>query len=869
MGNLYGSTSLWIFLVGSVAGLVIFWLSFDSAKKAAKVVGGLILLTTFALSYMHQQTAFSQRAEYMDTVQDGECVTVWGHVYKKEKKNKQFIYYLDKCSFMQGNEISACNHIIIYSDSDLVSIGDSVKLLGQLKIFQKAKNEGGFDRCQFYYAQGIDFAVSLKKIQAVKKGKTRVAEGLYRLRTRMVEVINHELSAPDSGILEAMLYGDKNELEEEIKALYLAAGIAHVLTISGLHISIIGMGLYKLLRRLRMGFAASSVIAILFSYLYGMMTGMSIPTQRAIGMLIIALLAQVLGRTNDLLNTLGGIVMMLVVINPFIMGYSGIWFAVMAIVGICYVGKRLSEILISEKLDRRSKRYKCICSVLVSTGIQLSTIPVLSFYYYEVSLYSLVINLIVLPMLSTVILLGLAGSVIGLFSLKAGSIIVYPAGVILDIYTIICEIINKLPYSQLVVGKPSVEKIVLYYFFLVSVLELFYRIRCRCDIQKSGNAETTERYREAETTERDRKTETTERGRKAKITKRSRKAEMTERDRKAEMTERDRKAETIERYREAETTERYRKTKMTKRSRNAHNITCNKMRVAVLASLLLIIIYGIRPQKGRPEIDFIDVGQGDCSYFYTESGKSFMVDGGSASEKELAKYTLVPFLKSKGISRIHGWIISHGDKDHTSGIIDVMESGIRIDNLIISKQTFEDRNSSAIIQKAKEKGIKIMIAEVGKTISDSSFTISFLAPLSPEEEDINDSCLVFRLENDGLTAMFAGDISDRIEEQLVEKYGSLKGGMLDVNIYKVNHHGSKYSSSDKWLNALSADTAVISCGKNNQYGHPHARTLGRLEAAESTIYRTDELGEIIITISNSGEAVVEEYMSAVGGSSKH
>ena len=837
MGNLYGSTSLWIFLVGSVAGLVIFWLSFDSAKKAAKVVGGLILLTTFALSYMHQQTAFSQRAEYMDTVQDGECVTVWGHVYKKEKKNKQFIFYLDKCSFMQGNEISACNHIIIYSDSDLVSIGDSVKLLGQLKIFEKAKNEGGFDRCQFYYAQGIDFAVSLKKIQAVKKGKTRVAEGLYRLRTRMVEVINHELSAPDSGILEAMLYGDKNELEEEIKALYLAAGIAHVLSISGLHISIIGMGLYKLLRRLRMGFAASSVIAILFSYLYGVMTGMSIPTQRAIGMLIIALLAQVLGRTNDLLNTLGGIVMMLVVSNPFIMGYSGIWFAVMAIVGICYVGKRLSEILISEKLDRRSKRYKCIYSVLVSTGIQLSTIPVLSFYYYEVSLYSLVINLIVLPLLSTVILLGLAGSVIGLFSLKAGSIIVYPAGVILDIYTIICEIINKLPYSQLVVGKPSVEKIVLYYFFLVSVLELFYRIRCRCDSQKSGNAETTERYREAETTERYREAERTERGRKA---------ERTERDRETERTERDRKA------------------KITKKSRNAHNITCNKMRVAVLASLLLIIIYGIRPQKGRPEIDFIDVGQGDCSYFYTESGKSFMVDGGSASEKELAKYTLVPFLKSKGISRIHGWIISHGDKDHTSGIIDVMESGIRIDNLIISKQTFEDRNSSAIIQKAKEKGIKIMIAEVGKTISDSSFTISFLAPLSPEEEDINDSCLVFRLENDGLTAMFAGDISDRIEEQLVEKYGSLKGGMLDVNIYKVNHHGSKYSSSDKWLNALSADTAVISCGKNNQYGHPHARTLGRLEAAESTIYRTDELGEIIITISNSGEAVAEEYMSAVG-----
>lgn len=801
MGNLYGSTSLWIFPVGSVAGLVLFLLSFDNTKKVAKVVGGLILLTTFALSYMHQQRAFTQRAEYMDTVQDGECVTVWGHVYKKEKKNKQFIFYLDKCSFMQGNEISACNHIILYSDSDLVSIGDSVKLLGQLKIFERARNEGGFDRRQFYYAQGIDFAVSLKKILAVNKGRYKVAEVLYRLRIKMVEIINLEISDPNSGILEAMLYGDKNELEEEIKALYLAAGIAHVLSISGLHISIIGMGLYKLLRRLRIGFAGSSVIAIMFSVLYGIMTGMSIPTQRAIGMLIIALLAQVLGRTNDLLNTLGGIVTVLVAGNPFILDYSGIWFAVMAIVGICYVGKRLSDILLSdktlsntqltEKMDPRSRRYRCINSLLVSAGIQLSTLPVVAYFYYEISLYSLVINLIVLPMLSSVILLGLTGSLMGLFSLKAGSIVVYPAGVILDIYTRICQVVNRLPYSQMVVGKPSVEKIALYYFFLVSVLELFYRISCRWDSQKSGKADTTESGREV------------------------------------------------------------------------HNITWNKMRVAVLASLLLIIIYGISPQKGPPEIDFIDVGQGDCSYFYTESGKSFMVDGGSASEKELAKYTLVPFLKSKGISRIHGWIISHGDKDHTSGIIDVMESGIRIDNLIMSKQTFEDRNNSVIIQKAKEKGIKIMLAEAGKTISDSSFTISFLAPLSSEEEDINDSCLVFRLDNDGQSAMFAGDISDRIEKQLVEKYGSAKGGMLDVDIYKVNHHGSNYSSCNKWLNALSADVAVISCGKNNQYGHPHARTLGRLEAAESTIYRTDELGEITIIISSSGETVAEEYMSSV------
>ena len=99
-------------------------------------------------------------------------------------------------------------------------------------------------------------------------------------------------------------------------------------------------------------------------------------------------------------------------------------------------------------------------------------------------------------------------------------------------------------------------------------------------------------------------------------------------------------------------------------------------------------------------------------------------------------------------------------------------------------------------------------------------------------------------KKNNLRCMLAGDISSEVENSLVKKYGN----KIDIDIYKANHHGSKYSSSKEWLNALSPDISVISCGENNRYGHPHEETLERFGEIDSKVFRTDENGQIRILL---------------------
>ena len=131
---------------------------------------------------------------------------------------------------------------------------------------------------------------------------------------------------------------------------------------------------------------------------------------------------------------------------------------------------------------------------------------------------------------------------------------------------------------------------------------------------------------------------------------------------------------------------------------------------------------------------------------------------------------------------------------------------------------------------------------------------------------MNDLSLVLLYRDNDFSGMFAGDISSNVEQQIIEWYGDRR--KLDVDFYKANHHGSKFSNCSKWLEVLSPEVAVISCGKKNPYGHPHGETIKRMEATGSKILRTDKLGAIKLSISPSGEVKSEGYKRFVGFDSK-
>ncbi len=209
-------------------------------------------------------------------------VTVQGKLCSKQLKNGQYSYYLDHCYLSIGQEILPCNQILFYQTSDDDSIGQTLIVTGTVELWKSASNDGNFDAKAFYESKKIDFQLKEAIVKNVYGAEDGFGEKIYRLRRKISGVYESCMSASDAGVLSTMTLGEKNLLDAEVKQMYQKAGISHVLAISGLHISVIGMGLYKLLRKIKCSFLTSGVIAGTVIGGYGMMSGLGTSTIRAV-----------------------------------------------------------------------------------------------------------------------------------------------------------------------------------------------------------------------------------------------------------------------------------------------------------------------------------------------------------------------------------------------------------------------------------------------------------------------------------------------------------------------------------------------------------------------------------------------------------
>lgn len=265
--------------------------------------------------------------------------------------------------------------------------------------------------------------------------------------------------------------------------------------------------------------------------------------------------------------------------------------------------------------------------------------------------------------------------------------------------------------------------------------------------------------------------------------------------------------------------------------------------------LILALCLGVRAAGyiGRPEarVIFADVGQGDCCLIITDD-KTCLIDAGVYEEGEV---TVRDILDYYGIAAVDYAFMSHWDADHAGGIIALYEQG-RI-RTIYSGFNGRDEDVKALFEAVGfPEGSEAAFLEqcVDTTCAGDEFvlaegvTLKVLAPVIAEGGG-NENSLVMTLESGGETVLFTGDIGMETEEQLV-----LSGVLPDCDVLKVAHHGSKYSTSDTFLDAVSPETAVISVGKNNYYGHPTSECLARLEDAGCDIFRTDLDGAVVISL---------------------
>ena len=818
--------------------------------RFAVLVAGMPVMLLLGALCVEKQDAF--RSVYLSVLEEGQSVRLAGKINRVEEKTNCFYYYLTDCSVEQSDHLMPCNDVLAYVSSDDYSVGQILILQGTISLFDEATNEGQFDSRAFYRSQKIDFGVWVDSVERVEGKSDRFRVWLSRVRVELGIPLSRY--ADDDGVLSAMLLGDKTSLDSEIRSLYQKSGIAHVLAISGLHISLLGMALYRLLRhRCGLTYLWAGIVAASFLVAYTLMTGNAVSARRATGMLIVYLVADLLGRSYDMLSALSLIVILLLWENPFLVTNSGFQFSVAAVVGIgvgqgvlvprvgswkvvygrrkkqddvvrcdaakcdvakrdaakCDVAKRdatkcdaakrdaakcdAERIRMQNLVDWMKRRMdKCLPGMMISLSIQFFTLPLVAYYYYEIPVYAILLNIPVLALIPYVLGLAVFGSLTGqiAFLQPLSFALCRVCGWVLHGYRWLCDASLLLPGARMITGKPSEVRVVVYY----GLLGAFYYVLW-CGMKKKQR-------------------------------------QMCTKGAQAE------KQEWIRSW------------------------------FGFGLGLVLVLLLTFLFVRGKPEfeLDILDVGQGDAIYLCASDGTNFMIDGGSTDVKKVGTYRILPFLKAKAIRKVDYWFVSHTDEDHISGLVEVMESGYAVGTLVLAEAQKEDEKAHGLAELAQKNGIRVCYMKAGDVLGTrkedvvnernraETFRIECLYPTNNNDsEDVNDRCLVLYYEDENFSAFFGGDISSEVEEQLVSA-----GKCRQTDVLKASHHGSKYSNSDVLLHALHPRLTIASAGKKNRYGHPSPEAIARVGESGSAFYSTIDYGRIRVRFVD-GEMVAEPY----------
>lgn len=802
-----------------------------------KIVRSIVLLAFFCLGagfFAHSQQSFQK----IQRIPEESNIVLQGQIYKKEKKGEQYLYYLrkgmiwkagtekevtvsdDESGFYIENDQGVKNHkiqnqviknignIILKTKTDMGSMGMVIQAKSSMRWMEQVSNEGAFDERNYYHSLGIATVLYADDINVIDARVWVMQEKIYRLRNRIVAYYQSMLTESDAGILSAMVLGDKSWMEPETKQLYTNAGISHILAVSGLHISVIGMGIYRLLRRLTVGLKGSALASGGCVLLFCMLSGLSVSALRAGGMFMIFLMAQVTGRKYDTFCGLACVGMISLLCNPYLLWNAAFLFSYLAVMGAAGFGRmkwKKEDVLENKTLPRNGVDLKeqnkkeqnvfaifSVCGKKVlsrlwgSCAVLLTTLPLTAYFYYQIPLYSIPANLLVLPFTGVLLSSGVAGGMVGASGMPFSWLLLVPGHWILRFFQMVCNVLLKLPLSGVwITGQPERWMLGIYFCALFFAGFLWKR-----NIQKHERAVESNMLK----------------------------------------SDIDRKPEIL-----------------------------HLGQVFLLGAVIFLTFIFQCPPAKQFRMDVLDVGQGDGIFLNSGNGTTFFVDGGSVSESAVGTYEILPFLKYHRVRAIDYWIVSHGDEDHISGLEEILSSGYKVRNLLISSGMPHDNAWWKLMQLAKEQGTEVIEADSGAYLLSGDMRISFYADADQNRDsndgngalkvteaakDRNECSLAMLAEYKTVRMLLAGDMGSAQEEWLAEQPG-IRGQFLDV--LKASHHGSKNSSSEKFLQATHPDYTVISCGKKNRYGHPHEEALQRMKEAGTEIHKTMEEGQVTVT----------------------
>ncbi len=640
--------------------------------------------------------------------------------------------------------------IVLYikkADHMPLTVQNEVWVEGEFCLPEEARNSGTYDERKSFYAKGVLGRLFANKVTLLRENKV---DFLTLSRRYIYQTFLQMLPQKYASVITAMLSGEKERIPQPIKENFQTSGMSHLLAVSGMHVSYVMM-LMSLVFSKIVGKRGSYYFCIMGILFYMFLTGLSLSVVRAGCMAILGMLAFLFSKRASSINHLMVSGLGIIVFHPFAIFDLGFLLSFLGTLGILVFSQDISQFL-----SRWIPSAWVAQTLSVSMAAQLLLIPIMTIYFHQLSLVSLLANLFVAPIVGLVVMLGLLMIVLSMIHFSLAKLLSFSLYFALWYMVQIITWFAKLPFASVLVAAPSYFMIAGYYLILGGVSYRPFRDRVIHFVK--GN-----------------------------------------------------------------------------RRHQRWLLTSLTLASIIWQAFLHFPCSYIR-------LHMIDVGQGDAFYIETPQKNVILVDTGGSDtlENEVGERILIPYLLSKGKSKIHTILISHPHTDHIGGVYALIDA-LEIGQIIIGKGLREDALIQQLFLKCQQKKIPMIEVSQGDffTIDGIDFEVLF-----PKEntsyENLNNMSLMVEMAFGGKKLLFTGDLEDAEE--------SLGRFARDCDILKVGHHGSDTSTSEELLRKTTPQIALISVGKNNRYGHPKKEVLDRLAKWNVRVFRTDENGEIMLII---------------------
>lgn len=755
LGCLLGSSRLYNSIAFAVAAVLISLLTFVNRNNKRIIILPILMLVLLwgSFEYGYAATGGSVLEKY-----EGQIVKLEGIVADEpveteygQKFTLKSVYYVNNGKLYKSGE-----RLLIYGKKDAkVAFGDRVEMTAELGKAAKSRNFGDFSFEKYYQSKNIyikAYPQQISKLASDSAGP--VNQLLYYGRQKVKLSIYSAMPKREAAILYGILTGSKSEIDEDVMQVFSLTGLAHILSVSGLHIGFLVLIIGYVLKPFKLKDNINHIATFVAVLLYIMLIGAPVPALRALVMFAVMLGGKIWGRKYDLNASVSVAAILLLLYNPLLIHDPSFIISFACIYAIIFLHQPVSSRLGFLPSWLRN-------SLALSAAVWIGITPVLIYYFNYVSIINILLNVAAVPIAFLITLAGFAGVIVGIV-ISTPSIFIFSAAYyLIKLLYLMSEKALLIPGAGFVIPALSGYIYVLYYGAALLLIDGFW---------------------------------------------------------------------------------------------NNRSLAFKRGYSAVLAAAIgVCILLNILPGRSL-QINYVDVGQGDCSVLRTPYHRTIVIDGGGSSPWQDGSYDIgqkitVPALLHMGIWRIDTIIVSHIHDDHLGGVLSILDK-FKVNRVILPESDrygtgeYASENYNELIAKCSAKNIPISYLKKGdRIVVDKELTLNVLGPEKPfiinTDSDVNNNSLVIKLKYKGFDALFTGDIQQEGEQRVKESY-------MDIDVLKVAHHGSPYSTTKDFIDMIKPEYSIISVGKNN-YGHPSEDVIERLNQAGSTIFRTDENGGIRLT----------------------